>query len=189
MIAEAGRAALLLALAMATYVAAAAALGMRWQRPGLLQSARRASLATFGLVSLAVVALAGLLLGRDYQVLYVYEHVSSSLSTLYAASALWAGPEGSLLVWLWLVSFCALFVGRSRGAWAREVEAYSLAAVSLTQGFFALVLCTVSTPFILLPARAADGRGLNPLLENPAVVFHPPAILAGSAAALIDSGL
>ena len=180
MIAEAGRAALLLALAIATYGAAAAILGIRWQRPGLLQSARRASLATFALVSLAVVALAGLLLGRDYQVLYVYEHVSSSLSTLYAASALWAGPEGSLLVWLWLVSFCALFVGRSR--WAREVEAYSLAAISLTQGFFALVLCTVSTPFILLPARAADGRGLNPLLENLAMVFHPPALLAGYAA-------
>ncbi|MCL6429854.1 MAG: cytochrome c biogenesis protein CcsA [Anaerolineae bacterium] len=179
---EVGRAALLLALALAVYAATAAVLGVRLGRPGLLQSARRASQATFVLVSVAVAALLGLLLRRDYQVLYVYEHVSSSLSNLYAASALWAGAEGSLLVWLWLLSLCALLVGRGRSTRAKEVEAYALAALSLTQGFFALVLCTVSAPFVLLPARAADGSGLNPLLQNPAMICHPPALLAGYAA-------
>ncbi|MDI7274422.1 MAG: cytochrome c biogenesis protein CcsA, partial [Anaerolineae bacterium] len=182
MIVQAGRAALSLALALAVYGAVAAILAVRLRRPALVESARRASQAILALTSLAVLAMALLLLRRDYQVLYVYEHVNSSLSSLYAAAALWAGPEGSLLLWLWLLSLFAFLIGHQKAPWARDLEPYALAVISFTQGFFALLLCSVNRPFVLLPARAIEGSGLNPLLENPAMIFHPPALFAGYAA-------
>ncbi len=179
---EIGSAALLLALVFSLYTAVASYLATWRLRPELLTSARRSAGVTLALVTLAVAALLTLLLQRDYQVRYVYQHVSSSLSPLYTVSALWAGQEGSLLVWLWFVTLFAVLALRQRTAWSRELEPYALAAFGLTQAFFALLVCFVSKPFVLLPARALDGMGLNPMLENPGMVYHPPTLFLGYAA-------
>jgi len=85
---EIGQAALLLALVFSGYTALAAFLAGRRLRPALLDSARRGSQVTLGLVSLAVIILVVALLGRDYQVRYVYQHVSSTLRPIYALAAL-----------------------------------------------------------------------------------------------------
>ncbi|HOG47979.1 MAG TPA: cytochrome c-type biogenesis CcmF C-terminal domain-containing protein [Anaerolineae bacterium] len=95
---------------------------------------------------------------------------------------MWAGQEGSLLVWLWFLAVFVVVAVRQRAAWARELEPYALAVLGLTEFFFALLLCIESKPFVLLPARAIDGAGLNPLLENPGMVYHPPTLLLGYAA-------
>jgi cytochrome c-type biogenesis protein CcmF len=179
---EIGQAALLLALVFSGYTAVAAALAARGERLALLRSARRSMGATLGLVSLALVVLVVLLLSRDYQVRYVYQHVSSSLPTVYTFAALWAGQEGSLLLWLWFLSIFGVLVARQRVAWSRTLEPYALVGLSLTEAFFALLLCFVSKPFVLLPARAVEGMGLNPLLENPGMIYHPPTLLFGYAA-------
>jgi cytochrome c-type biogenesis protein CcmF len=181
MITEIGSAALLLALVFSLYTAAAGYLAARRLRPDLLVSARRSAWVSLGFVTLAVVALLILLVQRDYQVRYVYQHVSSSLPLLYTISALWAGQEGSLLVWLWFVSLFSALALRQRAAWARELEPYALSVLGLTSAFFALLLCFESKPFALLPARAVDGMGLNPLLQNPGMAYHPPTLFLGYA--------
>jgi len=177
-----GYVALLLALIFSGYTAVAAWLAARRERPALLRSARRSAQVTLGLVSLAVLALVVLLLRRDYQVRYVYEHVSSSLDPIYTFAALWAGQEGSLLVWLWFLSVFGVLVTRERAAWSRALEPYALAVLGVTQGFLTLLLCLESKPFVLFPARAVEGLGLNPLLENPGMIYHPPTLLLGYAA-------
>ncbi len=182
MIVDIGNIALLLALVFSTYTVVVAVIAARRREPDLLASARRGSLVTLGLVSLAMLTLVILLLSRDYQVRYVYQHVSSSLRLIYALAALWAGQEGSLLLWLWFLALFAAVLTRQRAAWSQDLEPYALAAMSLTESFFALLLCFVSKPFILLPARALDGMGLNPLLENPGMIYHPPTLFLGYAA-------
>ncbi len=182
MMTEIGSAALLLALVFSLYTAVASYLAARRQRPDLLASARRSAHVTLALVTLAVAAMVALLLQHDYQVQYVYQHVSSTLSPLYTVAALWAGQEGSLLVWLWFLTILAVVALRQRAAWSRALEPYALAVFGLSEAFFALLVCFVSKPFVLLPARAVDGMGLNPLLENPGMVYHPPTLFLGYAA-------
>jgi len=182
MMTDVGSAALLLALVFSLYTAVAGLLAALRLRSDLLASARRSAVATLALVTLAGAVLVVLLFQRDYQVLYVYQHVNSSLPPLYTFAALWAGQEGSLLVWLWLLAGLTVVAMRQRAAWSRELEPYALAVLGLVEAFFALLLCLVSKPFVLLPARAVDGVGLNPLLQNPGMVYHPPTLFLGYAA-------
>ena len=182
MIVDIGSTALLLALVFSVYTTAVAAIAARRREQAFLASARRGALVTAGLVSLAMLMLIILLLSRDYQVRYVYQHVSSSLRPIYTLAALWAGQEGSLLLWLWFLALFAAVLTRQRAAWSQDLEPYALAVMGLTEAFFALLLCFVSKPFILLPARALDGMGLNPLLENPGMIYHPPTLFLGYAA-------
>jgi len=182
MMTDVGSAALLLALVFSLYTAAAGYLSARRLRSDLLASARRSAVATLVLVTVAGLVLVLLLFRHDYQVLYVYQHISSALPPLYTFAALWAGQEGSLLVWLWLLAVLTVIAMRQRAAWSRELEPYALAVLGLVEAFFALLLCLVSRPFVLLPARAVDGMGLNPLLENPGMVYHPPTLFVGYAA-------
>ena len=179
---EVGQAALLLALVFSAYTAIASWLAGRRRRQDLLESARRGGLATLGLVTVALVSLVVLLLRRDYQVSYVYRNTSSTLRPIYTAAALWAGQEGSLVFWLWLVSLLGPLVARQRAAWSRELEPYALGVLAATQAFLAFLLCLVARPFVLLPARPLEGMGLHPLLENPAMIYHPPALFLGYAA-------
>ena len=177
-----GHVALLLTLVFSTYGAVAAGLGAHFRRPALLESARRGMRVSLGLVTLAIAVLIYLLLTRDYQVRYVYQHVSSSQPAIYTVAALWAGQEGSLLLWLWFLAILGVLVNQQRAAWSRHLEPQALAVMGLTQAFLAFLLCFVSDPFVLLPARAVEGMGLNPLLENPGMIYHPPTLFLGYAA-------
>ncbi len=177
-----GQVALLLATVFSGYAAIAAYLSARWSRPALLVSARRSAVATLGLATLAVGVLVTLLLRRDFQAQYVYQHVSSTLSLPYTIAALWAGQEGSLLLWFWFLALFGVLLTRQRASWSRPLEPHALVVVCLTQAFFAFLLCWVSRPFVALPARPVEGAGLNPLLEHPAMVLHPPTLLFAYAA-------
>jgi cytochrome c-type biogenesis protein CcmF len=172
---------LVLALAGSVYAAAAAALGARHRYPELVVSARNAILAVSGLVTIASVALFYLLLTRDFGVAYVFEHVSSYQSTLYNISAFWAGQEGSQLLWLWLLSVCAVLVAVRRRDWDSPLRPYALAVIAATQVLFAALLVFVINPFALKTVPQAEGFGLNPLLQNPFMVIHPPIVFLGYA--------
>ncbi len=184
MMTDVGHTALLLALVFSVYTALVGPLAGSRRRDDLLASARHSAVATFALASLATAMLIVLLLSRDYQVRYVYQHVNASLQPIYALAALWAGQEGSLLLWLWLVALLGGVMAwrAQRAAWSRDLEPYALAVMGLMTGFLALLLAFVSRPFDLLPARALDGVGLNPLLENPGMIYHPPVLFLGYAA-------
>lgn len=182
MIADIGYGALLLAFLSAGYALVAFLIGARRRYPELLASAENAIKLAAGWILAASLILLYLLVTRDYQVRYVYEHVSNALPLEYVLSAFWAGQEGSLLFWLLLVAISSLIVIRTvRDPETEPLRPYLLATIALVETFIALVLVFPSNPFELLSIRPADGFGLNPLLENVGMIFHPPALFMGYA--------
>jgi cytochrome c-type biogenesis protein CcmF len=180
-LADTGYGVLLLILAAALWAAVASVLGARYRRPELLASARSALLVTAGLATLSAILLCILLFSHDFEVKYVYEHVSSYLQPAYVLAAFWAGLEGSQLLWLWMLSlFTAVLVWR-RPTWDRELRPYAVAVLAVTEGFFALLLVLLTNPFQLLPSVPLEGVSLNPLLQNFWMVIHPPIIFAAYA--------
>jgi cytochrome c-type biogenesis protein CcmF len=92
---------------------------------------------------------------------------------------LWAGNDGSLLFWAWLLSIFAAVVVLQRRDIGKELVPYASSIIMATQTFFLILLLSLSNPFQKLSFIPPEGRGLNPLLENPGMIFHPPALLAG----------
>jgi len=172
-----GYIALLLALVASIYAAIVFVLGRR--HPTLIRSARTSLLAVCGLVSISVAVLLYALLTHNFQIEYVASYTSHNLSLAYLLSALWAGNDGSLLLWAWLLSIFAAVAVFRKQAICGELVSYASSIVMVTQAFFLILLLSVSNPFQQLSFVPADGRGLNPLLENPAMILHPPLLLAG----------
>ncbi|MDY7039671.1 MAG: heme lyase CcmF/NrfE family subunit [Chloroflexota bacterium] len=188
-IADFGYWSLVLALAASLCAAVAYIVGDRQERPGLASGADKSIIAAWGLITLAVAALAYALVTRQFQVKYVYDHSATTLPLLYTLSALWAGQEGSLLLWLWLISGFALMLMRQRGPWLTPLRPYALAVLAITQALFAAVLVFEADPFARLPAAPPDGAGLNPLLQNVGMVIHPPVVFVGYAAFTVPFAL
>jgi cytochrome c-type biogenesis protein CcmF len=179
MTATVGAVALWLALAVAVAGVVAAAVGARGGAPRLVTWARAAVLAHFLAVTLAVLLLEIALLGSDFSVRYVA--VNSSLATpwLYKVSGLWAALEGSILLWAWLLAGCSAAVVLLYGRRHAELMPSVIAVLLSVSSFFVGVMCIISSPFERLAPVPVDGRGLNPLLENPGMAFHPPALYLG----------
>ncbi len=177
-----GYGALALALVISLYTMVASIVGARRRSPKLTRSSQKGIVATAVLVTLASAILFYLLLVRDFQVQYVYEHVSTYLPTIYVLSAFWAGQEGSLLLWLWLLTIFSALIARREEGWDQELKPYVLAVLAFCQVFFASLLVFASNPFATYPFRPAEGFGLNPLLENFWMIIHPPVVFAGYAA-------
>jgi len=177
-----GNGALILATVLSLYVAVAALAGGARRSTELLKQARYAIVAAAGLVTLASAILIYLLVTRDFQVEYVYRHVSTYQPTIYNLSAFWAGQEGSLLLWLWLLTMFSVAIARRKEDSTEELKPYALAVLALCQVVFALLLLFDSNPFSTYPTAPLEGRGLNPLLENFWMVIHPPVVFVGYAA-------
>ncbi len=178
-----GHASVLLALAVSLYAAFGFLVaGVRGSRK-LAEGARKAVQAVALPVTGASLSLICLLLQRDFSVEYVFRHTSTTLSPLYAFSAFWAGQEGSLLLWLWLLSIMAFMVSLEPGE--EGVRDHALAVLAGVEAFLALAVAFLSNPFAPSPHPSSEGMGLNPLLENFSMVVHPPTIFAGYAAATI----
>ncbi len=145
----------------------------RWARTG----ARALYVATF-FVGLAGVALGAALLAHDFSYEYVAAYSSRSLSGPYALSSLWGGMEGSLLLWTsLLVGFAALAVRGARRE-SSSLAAWACAVLAGIAIFFLVLIVMPADPFARGPAPL-DGRGLNPLLQSPAMLIHPPLLYAG----------
>ncbi|MFZ5916215.1 MAG: heme lyase CcmF/NrfE family subunit [Chloroflexota bacterium] len=183
--AEIGYWALVLSLAGSLYAALAAVLGARRRYAELVISARNAILAVAVLVTLAAVALFYLLLSRDFSIKYVFEHVTSYQPTIYNISAFWGGLEGSQLLWLWLLAAVAVFVALRRRDWDSPLRPYALAVIAAAQALFAALLIFVTNPFEPMAVVQSEGFGLNPLLQNPFMVIHPPIVFLGYAASTV----
>ncbi len=168
-------AALLLALvALGFYIA-----GALRQRDDLTAAGRRASYSAAGFVGLATLALVSALYAHDFSLAYVTDYSSRSLSGGYMLSALWGGMEGSLLFWtLLLTVFTAVAVATASGRAARLVAGAG-ATLSGIAAFFILLLLAPANPFVRLAQTPADGHGLNPLLQSPGMLIHPPLLYTG----------
>jgi cytochrome c-type biogenesis protein CcmF len=176
-----GYGAIALTLAASLWAAVASWLGASQRRPEMVASARNGLFATAGLTTVSTAALLVLLFTPDFQVRYVYEHVSTYLPVEYVLAAFWAGLEGSQLLWLWMLAICTALLLLRRPTWDQELRPYVMAVLAVTQAFFALLLLVLTSPFELLPAVPAEGVGLNPLLQNFWMIIHPPIIFAAYA--------
>ena len=170
---------LMAAFVLAVFSAAASTWGGLKRRGDLILAGRNAAIGVFALVAAASAALIYLLMARDYRVEYVAGHVNNTLNAFYRFSAFWGGQEGSLLLWLLLLcvyAFVVIVQNRGRNA---ALMPYVTATLMVTALFFLTILNFVTPPFDTLPNPPADGRGLNPLLQDWGMVIHPPNLYLG----------
>jgi cytochrome c-type biogenesis protein CcmF len=168
-----------LALATTTYSFVGFAFGARTGDKRLVRNSRKAVYTSTALITLAVLALLYSLLARDFQLEYVASHTSRDLALPYTISALWAGQEGSLLFWAWILSIFASVIVLGDRRRRNLVSSYADMIMAGTQAFFLVVLVVAANPFRTLEFLPADGLGMNPLLQNPAMLWHPPLIYLG----------
>ena len=183
-----GSFAVLLALTACAYAFLAGIIAHLKKHPILAATARRAGVAIFPTLSVAMACLWGLFLSDEFSIAYVANHSNRDLPFLYKFAALWSGQEGSLLFWSWILSGYMFFVLMAH---REERELRPLAGVILAgvQLFFLILNAFVVSPFRVLaevapdgtlrPFVPADGRGLNPLLQYPEMVLHPPTLYLG----------
>jgi cytochrome c-type biogenesis protein CcmF len=172
-----GRAALLLSFGLVVYALVAGSLAAHARRRRLALSAQNALLAAFGSTLVAAGVLWSALIRRDFSFVYVADHISRRLPLGYRLSAFWGGQEGSLLLWLLILSgYAALAVWLNRRN--RELIAWVVPVLAGVATFFAFMLCFVSSPFDRQPAPA-DGAGMVPSLQNPYMLAHPPLLYLG----------
>ncbi len=149
----------------------------RWNRLG--ETARRAGIASFVVLCCAAFALVWAAFTNDFSVEYIRAHSNIALNPAYKFAALWSGQEGSLLLWAFLLSAYG-FVLRMRHRVDVRLSAFASVILAAVQVFFLLLLTIAATPFSIAPgAVAADGAGLNPLLQYPEMVIHPPMLYLG----------
>jgi len=176
-----GSFALMLALALSAYTFIAGILalveGEGSERIG--ETARRAGIATFGGVLLASVVLVVCAFQNNFSIAYIFHHSNRDLPGPYKFAVLWSGQEGSLLFWSLLLAAYG-FVLRLRYKTDPRLFAYASVVLAGVQIFFLLLLNFAANPFGILegPLRP-DGSGLNPLLQYPEMVIHPPMLYLG----------
>jgi cytochrome c-type biogenesis protein CcmF len=175
-----GSIALLIALIVAVYTALAGLLGVRGRAPELSASARNGVLVFAALMTIVVASILYGLVTRDFSLSLVANHSSRDLPIFpYTVTALWADQSGSLLFWSWILSLYGLAVVLKKWSTNSDLMPYVIAVLMGIQTFFALMLNFVSSPFLKMDITPADGAGLNPLLQHPAMAIHPPMLYLG----------
>jgi len=176
---EIGYYSILIALFLSAYCGLALLIGLKGRRAEVIASAENAAMAVSVFLTLAAAAMIYALITRNFQIEYVARYTSRSLSLLYTLTAFYAGQEGSLLFWSWCLSlFTALVIFQNKHK-NRELMPYVLLVLTAVIFFFTFLMIFATSPFKTLNFRPLDGQGLNPLLQNPGMIFHPPALLIG----------
>jgi len=179
MIPEFGHYALILALCIAIIQGILPLVGAHQSRREWIMLARPAAQTVFLLLGIAFVILAWSFYSNDFSVLYVAEHSNSQMPVIYRLGAVWGGHEGSLLLWVFLLSTWTFLVALLSKALDEFMVARVIGVLGLvTTGLLLFVIAT-SNPFERLLPAAQDGRSLNPLLQDPGLVFHPPMLYMG----------
>jgi cytochrome c-type biogenesis protein CcmF len=172
---------LLFALALSAYCLVVGVIAALRKDPvgfRLAETARRSGMATALAVTAAAAALVWTALSNDFSNAYVLHHSNRALPIPYKLAALWSGQEGSLLFWSWLLA-CYGFVLRLRHKVDRQLVAMTSTVLAAIQVFFLILVNFVANPFGIMDRVAADGNGLNPLLQYPEMVIHPPMLYLG----------
>ena len=176
--ADLGRAALIVAFGLALYAALAGGLAAYQGRRRLHESARNALFGAFGATAVAAFVLLKALHDRDFSFTYVAEHSSRKLPFPYSVSAFWGGQEGSLLLWLLVLTGLGSLVVALNRDLIRRLLPWTVPVLGGVASFFALILVFVASPFAR-QAAPVDGAGLVPSLQNPYMMIHPPLLYLG----------
>ena len=180
-----GELALWIALLMCAWSATVSFAGAKLQRGDLVVSGERGLYAAFGFIVVASLGLWTALITSDFSLRYVWSFTSANLPSVYKFAAFWGGQAGSMLFWcLILALYAALATWASRGK-NRELMPWVTGMNALILLFFVATTAFASNPFERLEWVPADGRGLNPQLQNPAMAIHPPMLYLGYVATSI----
>ena len=197
MVANFGYGVLVISFLVALYSVFAAIYGERKKNPAMVESARRAMLLTWPLLTLTAGILIYLLVNNHFEVQFVYEVTSSSMPTYLKVTAWWGGQAGSLLFWSWLMSAFASLVTLRKWDRDREFLPWVIVVACVTMAFFIGMNVFFENPFAQLyqttdgvnaytfqpadsiPFIPVEGRGLNPLLRHPGMIIHPPMLYLG----------
>jgi len=167
------------ALLFSVYGAVASLAGYAVRSRPLAASGSAAVGVVFGLVTLAMAALVYAFVTRDFTLAFVAENSSRDLPLFYAVAAVWAGQDGSLLLWEWILAVYAglcVLVYRRRPDLPLPIIVFIMLVIST---FLLFILNFFQDPFALTPVAVTDGNGMNPLLQNPGMIFHPPSLYLG----------
>jgi cytochrome c-type biogenesis protein CcmF len=180
MTASFGSAALALAFATMLFAVGAALIGRKGDERWVLAS-RRAVYAACALLTLCVVLIEIAFAGDDFSLNIVQQHSSIETPSFYKLAAMWSSQEGSLLLWAWVLSIAsslALYATRNK---LREIVPYATAVMAGVASFFTGLMLFAGgvNPFATLAPAPADGIGLNPLLQHPSMMIHPPMLYSG----------
>jgi cytochrome c-type biogenesis protein CcmF len=183
MIPELGNFALMIAAVVAVMQGVLPIAGTLVRQPQMqvtLQSLARPTAALqFALVAFAFGALATSFLNNDFSVLYVSQHSNSLLPKPYQFAAVWGGHEGSLLLWVLMLALWSVAVAVFSRSLPLDMVARVIGVLGLISVGFLLFILLTSNPFDRLLPAALDGKDLNPLLQDPGLVIHPPMLYMG----------
>jgi cytochrome c-type biogenesis protein CcmF len=179
MIPEIGHYALILALCVAVVQGVLPIYGAAVGNSSLMAVAKPAARGQFLLVLLAFCCLGYAFADKDFSVLYVAATSNSQLPLQYRLAAIWGAHEGSLLLWMFILSIWMVAVSFFSTHLPEAMRARILGVMGLVSVGFLLFMLTVSNPFERLIPAALDGRDLNPLLQDPRMVIHPPFLSMG----------
>jgi cytochrome c-type biogenesis protein CcmF len=179
MIPELGHIALILALGVAILQAALPLYGLRRGDARAVAAARSGAMTQFALVLLAYVCLSLSFANSDFSVIYVAANSHSDLPLMYRLSAVWGAHEGSLLLWVLMLAGWTLAVSIFNRNLPANVTALVLAVLGAISSGFLLFMLATSNPFARHFPVPAEGRDLNPLLQDPGLIIHPPMLYMG----------
>ena len=179
MIPELGYGAAIVALALALWGAVTAALSARTGRPALLLSAQHAAVGVFVLVTACFALLTYAFLTFDFSVRYVATNTNLGTPFYYRITGVWGALEGSIILWAWMLALYTVIVILRHRVSARAFYPWVLTVMLGVLAFFLLVMTVAAPPFARSSPVPADGRGLNPLLEDTGMITHPVALYLG----------
>ncbi|WP_310446033.1 heme lyase CcmF/NrfE family subunit [Thiobacillus sp.] len=179
MIPEIGHFALIVALLIAIALAVLPIVGAQRGIAPWMALARSAAQGLFVFITLAMVCLAYSFAVNDFSVLYVASNSNSMLPLHYRLAAVWGGHEGSVLLWVFMLTLWMVAVSLFSRHLPREMVARILGVMGFISVGFLLFILLTSNPFDRLLPAALDGRDLNPLLQDPGMIFHPPMLYMG----------
>src|SRR5882724_3073710 len=179
MTADVGFGMTVVALVLAVYGGVAAALGARTGRSALVESAQHAALGIFTLVTACFALLTYAFLTFDFSIRYVASNTNLGTPFYYRITGVWGALEGSIILWSWMLALYTLILIVRHREGARELYPWALATMLGILAFFLLVMTVAASPFQRQLPVPADGRGLNPLLEDTGMITHPVALYLG----------
>jgi cytochrome c-type biogenesis protein CcmF len=171
---------LLAAFVVCSYAAVISVVGARRQSRGMIESGIGAFYLVCALMTVASAVMINAFLTDDFNIKYVAHYSEAAQPLFYKITSYWGGLDGSIMFWVFLLSIfgtCAVYTNRERH---RELIPYVVATISVVEMFFLFLMVVHKNPFttFLTPA-AADGKGLNPLLQNYWMAIHPPSLYTG----------
>jgi cytochrome c-type biogenesis protein CcmF len=179
MTADVGFGMTIVALVLAAYGGVVAAVGARTGRAALVESAQHAALGVFTLVTACFALLTYAFLTFDFSIRYVASNTNLGTPFYYRITGVWGALEGSIILWAWMLALYTLILIVRHREGARELYPWALATMLGILAFFLLVMSVAAPPFQRQLPVPADGRGLNPLLEDTGMITHPVALYLG----------